>query len=204
MIVIRHGHTEWNAQGRYMGHLDAPLTARGLQQAERLAQRLARLELHAIYSSDLGRAQRTAQIIADTCGLTVCVDPMLRERHMGVFQGLTREEMSHRFPDELRAYDEDVNGYVIPTGESGVQRGERSLRALRQIAERHQNQNVLVATHGGVLLGLFELALSLGPNNGARFRRDNASFNAFGYDNGTWILETWNDLSHLDTRTSVP
>ena len=95
------------------------------------------------------------------------------------------------------------NGYVIPSGESGVQRDERSLRALRQIAERHQNQTALVVTHGGVLLGLFELALGLVPNNGARFRRDNASFNAFGYDNNIWILETWNDLSHLDSHASA-
>jgi broad specificity phosphatase PhoE len=69
---------------------------------------------------------------------------MLRERQMAIFHGLTREQMSQRFPDELRACDQDVNAYVIPTGESGVRRGERGLRALRHIAERHRKQTVLV------------------------------------------------------------
>src|SRR5690348_10772063 len=96
LIAVRHGETEWNVAGREMGHLDSPLTERGRQQAEAVASRLAGLSLAALYSSDLGRAVATARCISRCCGQDVRVDVGLRERHMGVLQGLTSVEIAER------------------------------------------------------------------------------------------------------------
>ena len=105
LIAIRHGETEWNAQGREMGQLDSALTERGIQQARLVAGRLNQAVFHALYSSDLGRAIQTAEIIAAKCQKQVQLDAGLRERHMGIFQGLTLAEMRERFPKERAEFE---------------------------------------------------------------------------------------------------
>lgn len=197
LIAIRHGETEWNKQGREMGQLDSPLTALGMKQAQTIADRLSSLAFTALYSSDLGRARDTAEIIASRCGKVVQLDDGLRERNMGIFQGLTRSEMYDRFPMERGEYERIGFEYVIPNGESARQRLARSVRVTTAIAKRHPNETVVVVTHGGFLMGFFEFVLGMPSGNGARFKRYNASFNSFNYESGTWNLETWNDTSHL-------
>jgi len=198
LIAIRHGETAWNTQGREMGQLDSPLTPLGIQQAHCIARRLKRSSFDVLYSSDLGRSVQTAGIIASTCGMTVNIDEGLRERHMGIFQGLTVAEMRERFPIERQDYERIGFDYVIPGGESARQRLERSVRVLTAIAERHAKDTVVVITHGGFLMGFFEFVLNMQPGNGWRFKRYNGSYNAFQYVDGQWSLEVWNDVSHWD------
>lgn len=186
-----------------MGQLDSPLTALGIRQAEALAERLSRIEFAALYSSDLGRARHTAEIIAARCKRDVLVDAGLRERHMGIFEGLTREEMRSRFPQERSDYERIGFEHAIPGGESARQRLERSVRVMTAIAEHHPDDTVVAVTHGGFLMGFFEFVLGIAPGNGWRFKRHNASFNAFEYCDGKWALETWNDTSHLACMGSL-
>ena len=204
LITIRHGETEWNVQGREMGQLDSPLTTRGVQQAHAIARRLNRLPFDALYSSDLGRAVQTADIIASFCGKTVTLDEGLRERHMGIFQGLTVAEMRNRFPKERQDYERSGFEYVISGGESARQRSERSVRVLTAIAERHPEETIVTVTHGGFMMGFFESVLGIPPGNGwRRFKRYNGSYSAFEYFGGRWCLEVWNDVSHLDGTESL-
>lgn len=93
LIVVRHGETRANVEGRWQGHRDWPLTEVGVAQAEAVAQRLEGCGFSSLYSSDLGRALHTARIIANRSGHAIVADERLRERHLGVFQGLTRAEM---------------------------------------------------------------------------------------------------------------
>ena len=203
LIVVRHGETEWNVQGREMGQLDSPLTPRGVRQAEALAARLSAVRFEALYTSDLGRAVRTAEIIAAACGLEPIVDAALRERDLGIFQGFTRAELESRFPEDYAEYLRSGHGYQIPGGESGQQRTERSVRALAAIAERHPAETVVVVTHGGFLSGFFEHVLGMEPGHGRRFKRQNAAYNEFEHLDGGWSLETWNDTAHLTTLGSL-
>jgi len=143
LFAVRHGETEWNLDGREIGHLDSPLTARGLLQAGALARRLSNLRVDAVYSSDLGRALRTAEIIAAACGVALHVDQGLRERNMGIFQGLTLKEMRDSYPQERAAYEQMGFEYVIPEGESARQRLERSVRVLTEIAEQHAAERIV-------------------------------------------------------------
>src|SRR5262245_17335785 len=195
VILVRHGETQWNVEGREIGQLDSSLTSRGLEQAERLAERLAKLNVTVVYSSDLGRARQTAEIIATACHVPVKLEPSLRERHMGIFEGLTAEEQRMRYQAEWENFRADPD-FPIPGGESGAQRTKRTIEVMNRIAERHSDDLAVAVTHSGVLRGWFEYVLKMPTGQGQRFRRDHASYNAFDYD-GQWVLATWNDVSHL-------
>lgn len=198
LIAVRHGETQWNLEGREQGHRDSPLTARGISQAAALARRLQRERFSALYSSDLGRALRTAEHISRAVQVPITREARLRERDLGVFEGLTQEEMAQRFPVEFAAYRRSGHQYRIPQGESGQERLERSVRVLTDIADRHPTETVVVVTHGGFLTGFFEYVLGVSPGNGWRFMRQNAAFNSFEYRQCGWCLETWNETAHLE------
>ena len=203
LIAVRHGETEWNLQGREMGQLDSPLTARGIQQAEALGRRLSNMKIDELYSSDLGRAVQTAEIIAALCQKQVRLDAGLRERHMGVFQGLTSEEMAARYPEERKTFLETGFYDTVPQGETAQQRLDRSVQVLTCIAEHHRDQTVVVVTHAGFLMGFLEFVLGIPSGSGKRFKKQNASFNSFEYVGSRWCLETWNDLGHLNGMQTV-
>ena len=133
LLLVRHGETDWNAEGRLQGHTDRPLNAYGREQAKGLAVRLAGENVAAIYSSDLARARETAEIVGERLGLPVIVDPDLREKNWGTWEGLTSEE---RLGVEFE-------------GETTEEHRDRSVRAVERIAERHPGQQIVVVTHGG-------------------------------------------------------
>ena len=136
LLFVRHGETDWNAEGRLQGHTDRPLNEYGRRQAQALADRLAAgAPVDAIYASDLARAKETAEIVGERLGLPVVVDADLREKHWGNWEGLT--------PDERAAIE-----FV---GESTVDHRDRVMRAVRRIVERHPGQRIVVVTHGGSL-----------------------------------------------------
>ena len=197
LIAVRHGETAWNVERREMGQMDSPLTPNGIAQAHALAQRLSQVPFQVLYTSGLGRALQTAEIIGKRCGRPPIVKEGLLERHMGIFQGLILEEIRDQFPLEREAYERDRADYVIPGGESARQRLERSVRHLTDLAAMHENDTVIAVTHGGVLMGFFEHVLGLTVGHGARFWCYNGSVNTFEYRRGKWALETWNDISHL-------
>ena len=134
LLLVRHGETDWNADGRLQGQTDRPLSDFGRRQAQQLAEELADEELEAIYSSDLARARETAEIVGERVGLAVALDPALREKDWGTWEGLTAVER-----DRVEFVDESTKAHQ-----------ERILVALRRIAERHRGDGVvLVVTHGG-------------------------------------------------------
>ena len=134
LLLVRHGETDWNADGRLQGQTDRPLSDFGRGQARQLADALADEELEVIYSSDLARARETAEIVGERVGLPVVLDPDLREKDWGTWEGLTAVERDR----------------VEFAGESTEAHQERMLRALRRISERHPgHRRILVVTHGG-------------------------------------------------------
>ena len=197
VIIVRHGETLWNIKGIRQGHLDSPLTESGKAQAKALGARLKREKFSALYSSDLGRAVETAQRITALTGHEIVTDLKLRERHLGIFQGLTADEMKQRYPEEYRLNRSLSPNYVIPGGESIVQQVARNIAYLNEIAEKHRGETIVVVTHGGVLSGLFRHTFSIPFGAPRRFEFVNAGLNAFVYQGGDWFLQTWGDVSHL-------
>jgi broad specificity phosphatase PhoE len=146
LLLVRHAETDWNADGRLQGQTDRPLSDFGRRQAQRLAGELEREEIEAIYSSDLSRARETAEILGERLGLPVALDPELREKDWGTWEGLTAVE----------------RGRVEFVGESTEAHQERMLRALRRISDRHPGSGcVLVVTHGGSMRRVQTVALGL-------------------------------------------
>jgi broad specificity phosphatase PhoE len=147
LLLVRHGETDWNADGRLQGQTDRPLSDFGRRQARELADELADHEdLEAIYTSDLARARETAEIVGERLGLPVAVDRDLREKDWGTWEGLT-------------AVERDRVEFV---GESTEAHEKRMLGALRRIAERHPGErHVLVVTHGGSMRRVQTAALGM-------------------------------------------
>jgi len=197
LILLRHGETTWNVEGRYQGHLDSPLTPRGESQARALARRLASATFTALYSSDLGRASRTAGIIAQATGHEVRPDPRLRERHLGIFQGLHKSEIKQKLADEYRLFKTAGPDHAMPGGESARQSAERSLACLEELAHRHAGEIIAVVAHGGTISVLLRHTLGIPLETPRRFGRFNASWNVFTWHDEKWRLETWGDVSHL-------
>ena len=197
LIVVRHGETEWNLESRRQGFLDSPLTAKGIAQGGALAQRLANDGFTSLYSSDLGRAYQTAKLISDSTGHAILVDERLRERNLGIFQGLRSDEIQKAYPEEYRQHRTRGPDYVIPRGESARQQVQRNISCLEEIAQKHLGEVIVVVTHGGGLNALFRHTLSIPLEAPRRFEFMNASINVFFYEKGYWMLQTWGDISHL-------
>ena len=197
VIIVRHGQTEWNIARIRQGHLDSRLTTSGVAQAKALAQRLAREKFTAIYSSDLGRAVQTAMAVADVTGHEVVTDARLRERHLGIFQGLNAEEIIAKYPEERRLMRTIGPEYVIPGGESMRQQVERNVSCLNELAHKHNGETIVVVTHGGVVSGFFRHTLAIPLDAPRRFEFVNAGINVFFRDDENWMLLTWGDVSHL-------
>jgi probable phosphoglycerate mutase len=197
LIIVRHGETEWNIKGIRQGNLDSALTDKGMIQAKALAQRLARENFTALYSSDLGRAVQTAQEISNLTAHEIITDARLRERHLGIFQGLSGEEIKARHPEEYKLHRTLGPDYVIPGGESMKQQVARNIAYLNEIGAKHLGETIVVVTHGGVVSGLFRHTFSIPFTAPRRFEFTNAGLNVFAYEEGNWFLLTWGDVSHL-------
>jgi probable phosphoglycerate mutase len=197
-IAVRHGETEWNKIGKQQGHLDSPLTPLGRRQAEAMAAGLQSFRFDAFYSSDLGRARQTADVITRVVGLPYETDPRLRERHLGVLQGLTYAELektNHAVLEGMKGRDPD---YRIPGGESARDRFARNVACLEELAARHPGRTILVVCHGGVLRSFMDRALDLPLARQRTFSLVNAAINGFSIsDAGVWRLETWGETAHL-------
>ena len=118
LIIIRHGETVWNVEGKKQGQFDSPLTSLGIKQAEALAKRLVGESFTKLYASDLGRALETARLIAAQTNREVVLDKGLRERNFGIFQGLTDAQIKNKYSAEYHSHLADTVNYVIPEGES--------------------------------------------------------------------------------------
>lgn len=155
LILARHGETTWNDAQRFQGHTDVPLNARGWQQAERLAQVLEQESIAAIYSSDLARARDTARVIAARLHKAAVCESRLREAYLGELQGLGYAQVRQRWfreSDPLPCYFVDA---APPGVESLRQLQTRVLRAVSDIAARHDDETVLIVMHGACLRAIF-------------------------------------------------
>lgn len=147
--LIRHGQTAWNLAGRWQGFESVPLNETGIAQARALADYWQQ-PLNALYSSDLSRAWQTAQSLGSKLGLMPTVDPRLREHNLGIFQGLTLDEVNAQYPDHSAAMHADYFGFLIPNGESRRQLQDRAFEAFEDITSRSDGA-VAIVSHGGTI-----------------------------------------------------
>lgn len=190
VCLVRHGATDWNEAGRLHGHTDIPLNETGVRQAEAVARRLAQERWTALWTSDLRRAHRTAELIGQAIGLVPRVSVALRERHLGDLEGLTFAELRERFPGYPSA---DI---PVPGVESRSQVRERAMSILDEFARRYPGGRIIAVSHGALINGALA-AISGGEVGSGKTRLHNACINVVVRDGSGWRIETINDVSHL-------
>jgi len=197
---IRHGETDWNVDKRIQGQIDIPLNETGRAQALAMAFNAAHHNFDAIYSSDLMRAYDTAKMLAERRGLDIKILPQLRERHFGIFQGLTAAEGKVSQPEAHARYLVRDPDYDFDTGESMHNLAKRVEAAVREMTQHHAGQTIAAVTHGGVLDILYRKATGKPLHTPRDFNIPNCALNWFSFDGqGTdgWHLEAWDDHHYL-------
>ncbi|MCP4343159.1 MAG: histidine phosphatase family protein [Desulfobulbaceae bacterium] len=198
LYMIRHGETEWNIIGKQQGHLNSNLTQRGVLQARQTGLALLEYKPDYLYSSDLGRAMQTAKEIGEILDLTIQTDTRLRERHLGMLQGMTQEELAKEYPDIKERFDSFDPTYALPPdGESSQQRYDRSIICAQDIASRHPGKSIVIVAHGGNIDSFIRRGVDRPLNLPRCYSLCNASINIIDIANDNWKLITWGDIHHL-------
>ena len=203
IYLVRHGETEWNLSGRWQGHADAALTERGEAQARALGDRFQHEHFDGCFVSDLGRALRTADLALGPSRMNYETDERLRERDLGVMQGLTTKEMEERCPEIYQSFCQNGPDYAIPEGESFRQFYLRCADALEDYVSRHNGGKVLLVTHGGVLGAIFRYVAQVPLEAPRGYVLLNCSVNVVDKQGDSWNLLQWGDISHLNNLDSL-
>lgn len=199
LLLVRHGETDSNAEGRAQGRRGVPLNERGRRQAAALAEMLRKHAPTAVYSSPAGRARETAGAVAGALDLEVTIDERLAELDHGELDGLTGAEMRERYPEFLRRWrGEDPAELRIPGGESMGDAQIRMVAAADSIAKAHPDGTVVIASHNLALHALICHALGTTLASFRRFRQDLAALTVLEvYDDGAFAVVTLNERCHL-------
>ena len=197
IILIRHGETEWNSQQRMQGHSNSDLSSVGQAQIQALGQWMKNVPFDLIYSSDSLRAKQTAESITQFSGHELQFDQRLREKNLGVFEGLTSEEARERHPEVFRLFKTAGSKYVIDEGESTQQLQDRALEIVDEIRIKHPEEHVLLVTHGGFIRVVMKHSLGLSLETPTRFLiRNTGVFRLVWEDK--WIVSQMGGVSHLE------
>jgi alpha-ribazole phosphatase len=193
LLLIRHAETEWTQEGRYQGHSQIGLSAKGIKQAERLRERLKGEKVNAIYTSDLRRAMETAQIIAFPHHLEVIPCSELREIDFGNLEGLTFDEAQQNYPwiEQRWSSPNPQQGESLSQLSSRVGRLAIRLRGLEAMS------SIIIVSHGGPLRVLLCLLLGIEPERWWQFELGCASLSVVETYPQGMVLSLLNDVCHL-------
>jgi probable phosphoglycerate mutase len=197
ICFIRHGETDWNVARRIQGQTDIPLNETGNAQALAMAFNAGHYDFSAIYSSDLSRAYDTAHMVAARRGLEVKTMVQLRERHYGIFQGITAAEGGQRHPEAYAHYLARDPDYDFETGESLIRFAGRVRDAVDHLIRHHDGQVIAAICHAGVLDIVYRKATGRPMHTPRDFVIPNCALNWFRFDVQGWHLEAWDDHHHL-------
>ena len=187
LILVRHGETDWNAEGRIQGMLDVPLNALGVQQVELAAAELARtIDMAEMVSSDLVRTRETATPIAEMTGFEPRFDARIRERNFGIWQGKTYEEWRVQDAAGMARYNAGDPDYGPEGGETASQFLSRCVDAVTDLVLGSDEKTLILVTHGGVVSSMVRHALGLNPQSARTWSVPNASISE-------WRIEYVND-----------
>lgn len=197
ICFIRHGETDWNVARRIQGQIDIPLNDTGHKQALAMAFNAAHHAFSGIYSSDLIRAYETARLLAQRRELEIKTLPELRERHYGIFQGITAAEGAMKYPEAHAHYQARDPEYDFENGESMQQLAVRIALAIEKMTRHHSGETIVAVTHAGVLDIIYRKATGRPLHTPRDFKVPNCALNWFRFDEHGWHLEAWDDHHHL-------
>ncbi len=195
-LLVRHGETEWNRDGKAQGHSDITLSERGRDQARALHRALRNIPIHAVATSDLTRAKETAKLVLGERDVPFHVTPDLREANYGEWEGLTSDEAKARDPDLHAKWLLWDPSFVAPGGESVDEIMIRVKRFLKTQSDLAEDKTLLVVSHGGTLRLLFIALMAMPIDTFRQFVLDNASLSIVDVWPQRGVLSLWNDTSH--------
>jgi alpha-ribazole phosphatase/probable phosphoglycerate mutase len=182
IFLIRHGETEGAESRRYKGHMDVPLSENGIEQIKRVADYIADNLLTVVYCSDLSRALKSAEIIAEPHGIKPVIVEALKERSFGVWEGMSFDEIKGKWPDAFNAWAENPLKFSPMGGESTIDVRNRVIKAFEEIMKNHNGQNIAIVSHGGVIRVLLCEILGMPLENIFRIEQSFAALN---------VIEMW-------------
>jgi broad specificity phosphatase PhoE len=200
LILVRHGVTDWNRQGRWQGRMDPPLSADGLAEADLVAARFAAdplLRPARIVTSTLARASQTAERIGAAVGVELEPEPRLMEIGAGEWEGRTHEELETTDGERYRAWRSQESDTRPPGGEPLDDVVGRVRELLTEVSVGDGPWPALLVSHGGILRVLANLLFDLPGRWMWNLDVDNASVSAAERIGPRWRLVRWNDTQHL-------
>ena len=203
LILVRHGETDWNAEGRIQGMLDVPLNALGMQQAALTAAELARsIDMADMVSSDLVRTRETTTPIAEATGFEPRFDARIRERNFGVWQGKTYEEWRVLDAVGMARYNAGDPDYGPEGGETATQFLARCVSAVSDLVTISKERTLILVTHGGVVSSMVRHAQGLNPQSARTWSVPNASISEWRVeyvnDEPVFYVDRIGDVAHLE------
>lgn len=200
VFLVRHGETDYNLSGRWQGSLDIPLNAMGREQADCVAQALQGESIQRIYASDLSRALETAQIIAKSTHVeSIETDSRLKEISVGVFQGLTRQQIIETYPLEFSYWQHD-DDYAVPNGESRIALRARVREFWQEVIEPNTTDNLVLVSHGGTIRWLLNVLFSPEVMLGRHI--ENTSISLLERRAAGWDVVKIGDITHLSALSA--
>jgi len=181
LYLARHGETTTSAEFRFIGHMDVDITENGVEQMTTLRDRLMNDELNAIFCSDLLRSSKGAQIIGSLHEAEPISCPEFREIHLGIWEGLTRDDIMERYPEEYNLRLQDLAYSHIQDGESFKDLQVRVMEKLSTILKEWKGKNILLLAHGGVNRVIMFHALNLDLQLLPRIDQDYGCLNTIDY-----------------------
>lgn len=197
ILLVRHGETTWNQQGRYQGQVDTPLSERGWAQGRQLAKALSAVKLDACYASPLSRAFNTAKLCAELHDLTVTTDDRLLEIAHGDWEGMLADEVEQKWPELLCKWRTTVVDAPMPGGEAIDEVADRSMEAFNDIARDNEGGTVLVAAHDAVNKAVVCRVMGTDLSHFWQVKQDNTCINVLEWQNGVWRLVLLNSTLHM-------
>jgi broad specificity phosphatase PhoE len=198
LVLVRHGQTDWNVKGRYMGWTDEGLNEEGLRQAERLGRRLERWPIGAIFSSPLKRARSTAEMVAGPHSLPVQIVDELGEMRIGEWEGMYAGDIAARYPGLWKTWRANPGDFRMPGGESLDEVRDRAVRAFNRMMDGPKGRMVLAVTHDVVVRLLVAHCLGVSEDIYRRLEVGNASITVIEQAGDKCRLRVLNDTGHLE------
>lgn len=202
IILVRHGETQWNKEGRYQGQIDTDLSDRGKEQGELLGEALKGIKIDIAYSSPLKRAFETAQAGLKYHDLEIGIVPGLTEISHGTWEGLLSSELKETHGVLVEQWHATPHLVQMPEGENLQQVQARAMAAIEELAEKHEGQTVLVVSHDATNKAIICGALGIDLSRFWQVKQDNTCINVLEYQDGRWRVALLNDTCHMGNIVS--
>ncbi len=194
LYLVRHGELVTSAQWLYVGHMEAMLNDAGRRQISLMAQRLAPEPVDVLLASDLKRTMESAEIIGRVIGRAPEPVPAFREVNLGLWEGMSRDQIIAKYPDDFELRTRDIVKYRIPGGESFADVRDRVIPQLDAVLERHRGKNILLVAHGGVNRIILCHALGLDLSRMTHIDQTYGCLNIIDYFDGLPVVRLMNEL----------